>query len=88
MPGNLFSLSKNQPLLPGILMKFEKETAMEIRPLSSAYLTSWGVGTTVDRESALRFAETFLLRVRALPLRDGGPENLRSPYYRLAVCKN
>ncbi|GFN88652.1 hypothetical protein PoB_001515800 [Plakobranchus ocellatus] len=46
-----------------------------------------GVGGTVDSESALRSAGTFLLRVRApppAPRRDGGPESLRSPCCGLA----
>ncbi|GFO44965.1 hypothetical protein PoB_007147000 [Plakobranchus ocellatus] len=42
----------------------------------------WGVGGTVDRESALRSAGPLLSRVRAplwTPLPDGRPESLRSP---------
>ncbi|GFO15325.1 hypothetical protein PoB_004183000 [Plakobranchus ocellatus] len=44
----------------------------------------WGVGGTVDSESALRSAGILLSRAR----NHGGPENLRSPCCGLAIHKH
>ncbi|GFO08015.1 hypothetical protein PoB_003452000 [Plakobranchus ocellatus] len=56
-----------------------------------ASLVLWGIGGSVDSESALRSAGTLQSRVQApppVPWPDGGPESLRSPCCEQAMCKN
>ncbi|GFN90646.1 hypothetical protein PoB_001715200 [Plakobranchus ocellatus] len=51
----------------------------------------WGVGGTIDSESALRTAVALLSQVDAPPPAPwlvGGPKSLRSPFCGLASCKN
>ncbi|GFO26295.1 arylsulfatase b-like [Plakobranchus ocellatus] len=57
---------------------------------SSMVIFIWGVGGTVDSESAIRSGVTLLSRVRApppAPWPDEGPESLRSPKSRPLILK-